>query len=273
MLIKERVEMRRGWRVHFLAEGDIIFKQVKFWEGTKCILFMKTSSTYSYNSDMRILLVEDEIKLNLGIKKGLVREGYSVDSAFDGEKGLLMAEDLVYDLIILDVLLPKKNGFVICKNLRENKVNTPILLLTAKDAIEDKIEGLDNGADDYLVKPFKLEELKARIRALLRRPLVTVPAIIELKSLTLNSNSQLVAIDNHEIPLTLKEFRLLEYLMRNLNHVLSREQILDHVWDSSYESFTNIVDVHIKNLRRKLGKNAGLLQTVRGVGYMLKDHE
>lgn len=222
---------------------------------------------------MRILIIEDERKLNLGIKKGLVREGYGVDSAFDGEQGKLLAEDQAYDVIILDILLPKQNGLAICKHLRANNIATPILLLTAKDALEDKVIGLDSGADDYLVKPFKFEELIARIRALSRRPSAPLPPQLKLKGIILDTITRTVSIDGKGIDLTFKEFRLLEYLLRNVNRVLTREQILDHVWDLSFSSFTNVVDVHIKNIRRKMGEHAAFIKTARGLGYILKDHE
>ncbi len=223
---------------------------------------------------MRILLIEDEKKLNLGIKRGLEREGYSVDSAFDGEQGEMLAEDQAYDLILLDILLPKRNGVAVCQNLRNNKVTTPILLLTAKDAWEDKVLGLDSGADDYLVKPFKFEELLARMRALLRRPASPLSSILIFQGIVLNTITRTVTVQNKPIILTLKEFSLLEYLMRNENRVVTREQILDHVWDLSFTSFANVVDVHIKNIRKKLGiDHAIFLKTIRGIGYTLKNHE
>lgn len=223
---------------------------------------------------MRILVIEDEKKLNLGIKRGLEREGYSVDSAFDGEQGEILAEDQAYDIIILDILLPKKNGIIVCQNLRHNKISTPILLLTAKDAWEDKVLGLDSGADDYLVKPFKFEEFLARVRALLRRPTTPLSSSLTFQGIVLNTITRSVTVDGKPVIFTLKEFSLLEYLMRNNNRVLTREQILDHVWDMSYTSFANVVDVHVKNLRKKLGKDhAVFLKTVRGVGYTLRNHE
>lgn len=223
---------------------------------------------------MRILVIEDEKKLNLGIKRGLEREGYSTDSAFDGEQGEMLAEDQAYDLVILDILLPKKNGIAVCQNLRRNKVQTPILLLTAKDAWEDKVLGLDSGADDYLVKPFKFEELLARMRALLRRPASPLSSVLTFQGIVLNTITRTVTVHSKPIILTLKEFSLLEYLMRNENIVLTREQILDHVWDLSFTSFANVVDVHIKNIRKKLGKDHAIfLKTARGIGYTLKDHE
>ncbi len=223
---------------------------------------------------MRVLVVEDEKKLNLGLKRALRKKGYNVDSAFDGEEGELFAEDNVYDLIILDILLPKKDGLTVCKNLRENKIKTPILLLTAKDTLEDKIIGLDSGADDYLIKPFMLDELTARIRALLRRPQSSLPSLLKAKGITLNTIRREVTVNGKHRDLTLKEFNLLEFLMRNVNSVVTREQILDHVWDLAFNSFTNVVDVHIKNVRKKIGReHAGLIKTVRGIGYTLKNNE
>lgn len=223
---------------------------------------------------MRVLVIEDERKLNLGIKRGLERESYSVDSAFDGEQGELLAEDQAYDLILLDILLPKRNGVDVSNNLRRNNIKTPILMLTAKDAWEDKVLGLDNGADDYLVKPFRFEELLARIRALLRRPAIPIPSIITFQQIVLNTTTRSVTVKDKPITLTLKEFSLLEYLMRNANRVVTREQILDHVWDISFNSFANVVDVHIKNIRGKLGTDHAIfLKTIRGIGYTLKDHE
>ncbi|MCL5746710.1 MAG: response regulator transcription factor [Patescibacteria group bacterium] len=223
---------------------------------------------------MRLLVVEDERKLNLGIKRGLEHEGYSVDSVFDGEQGEIFGEDPSYDLILLDVLLPKRNGIVVCRNLRLNKVTTPILVLTAKDTLEDKIFGLDSGADEDLMKESKFEELLARIRALLRRLPTSLPSRLVLEGLELDTITQTVSIDRKQIDITLKEFRLLEYLLRNVNRVVTREQILDHVWDLSFTSFANVVDVHIKNIRKKIGaKYASFLKTVRGIGYILKDHE
>ena len=223
---------------------------------------------------MRILVIEDEQKLNLGIKKGLKFEGYSVDSAFNGEEGQMLAEDPSYDLIILDILLPKKNGLEVLDNLRKNKIQTPVLLLTAKDSLEDKVTGLDRGADDYLVKPFKFAELNARIRALLRRPAESLPSSFNFNGLELNTLENTVKVNGKNINFTLKEFRLLELLLRNINRVLTREQILDNVWDISFTSFANVVDVHIKNIRKKIGgKHARYIKTVRGIGYALKKDE
>ncbi|PMQ00871.1 MAG: DNA-binding response regulator [Dictyoglomus sp. NZ13-RE01] len=223
---------------------------------------------------MRILIVEDEKKLALAIKKGLEREGFAVDCAFDGEEAQYFIEtgSEDYDLVILDIMLPKKDGIAICKEVRKKGITTPILMLTAKDKIEDKVLGLDSGADDYLVKPFAFDELLARIRALLRRPKQLVPEILKVGDLTLDTSSRRVFKGDKEIFLTSKEFAILEYLMRNVNKIVSREQILAHVWDYDSESFSNVVDVHIKNLRKKIDTENGnkILQTIRGMGYRLK---
>ena len=217
---------------------------------------------------MRILLVEDEPKLNLSIKKGLEQKGYAVDSAFDGEKGQMFAENEEYDLIILDILMPKKDGLTVCRTLRQQGIHSPILFLTAKDTLDDKISGLDSGADDYIVKPFEFSEFLARIRALLRRPQHVLPTLLKSGNLILDTQTHMVKIDNEKIDLTLLEFRLLEYFMRNANNVLTREDILSHVWDAAFDSFSNTVDVHVKNLRKKLkGGYDEKLETVRGVGY------
>lgn len=217
---------------------------------------------------MRILLVEDEQKLNFSIKKGLQQKGYAVDSAFDGQEGEMFAENEDYDLIILDVLLPKKDGYTVCRNVRSYGIHAPILFLTAKDSIEEKIEGLDAGGDDYIVKPFEFSELVARIRALLRRPKETLPTILLSGDLSLDTTQQKVMLGEKEIVLTLREFQLLEYFLRNKNKVLSRGEILDHVWDMTNDAFSNSVDVHVKNLRKKLkGDYAKHIETVRGIGY------
>jgi DNA-binding response OmpR family regulator len=222
---------------------------------------------------MRILIVEDEEKLAQALKKGLEKEGYAVDYILDGEAGQRRIEinHKDYDLIVLDLMLPKVNGFEIATNVRKHGILTPILILTARDAIEDKVTALDSGADDYLVKPFSFEELAARVRALLRRPEQLLPTELRLKDLTLNVTTRKVYRQEKEIPLTLKEFGLLEYLMRHPNQVLTREQILDHLWDFAFDSFSNIVDVHMKNLRKKVDQeyHDKMLETIRGVGYKI----
>ncbi len=223
---------------------------------------------------MKILIIEDEEKLAKSIKHGLEKKGYAADYVLDGETGQRRIEmnHRDYDLIILDLMLPKKNGYEVCKNIREQNIMTPVLVLTAKGATEDKVSLLDGGADDYLVKPFSFEELSARVGALLRRPEQTLPIELRVKDLVLNINTRKVFLNGNEISLTLKEFGLLEYLMRNPNQVINREQILSHLWDFEFDSFSNVVDVHVKNLRKKIknGDNEKLLETIRGVGYRLK---
>lgn len=219
---------------------------------------------------MRLLVVEDEPKLNKGLVLGLQQRGYAVDSALDGEEGEKMARLNGYDLIILDVMLPKRDGFEVCKNLRTAKVQTPVLFLTAKDATEDTIHGLDLGADDYLVKPFSFDELAARIRTLLRRPAAVINDVLTLDGLRLDTRSQKVSVHNTPVDLTLREYGLLEYLLRNQGAVVTRQAIIDHVWDQFFDSFSNVVDVHLKNLRKKLPSSyAKRIKTVWGKGYQL----
>jgi DNA-binding response OmpR family regulator len=221
---------------------------------------------------MRILIVEDQENLAKLVKEGLQTEGFSVDYVLDGETALtrieLSHDD--YDIILLDIGLPKKNGLEICQAVREKKISTPILMLTAKDGVEDIINGLNVGADDYLVKPFSFDILLARIRALLRRPKEALPMKLQAKDIILDISAKMAYKNDHEIKLTLKEFNLLEYMMRNPNRVLNREQILSNVWDFSFDSFSNVVDVHITNLRKKIEDREGrILETVHGVGYKL----
>lgn len=219
---------------------------------------------------MKLLVVEDEPKLNHGLVRGLQDRGYTVDFAFDGEEGEHLARLNPYDTIILDVMMPKRDGLEMCRNLRAYGVQTPILFLTARDTIENKIEGLDLGADDYLVKPFAFEELIARIRALLRRPQQTKTDILCLDDLEMDTRSQTVTIKEKPLELTMREYGLLEYFLRNQGAVVTREDILSHVWDRFFDSFSNVVDVHLKNLRKKLPKTyAKRLQTVWGKGYRL----
>ncbi len=220
---------------------------------------------------MRLLIIEDNKKLATSLKKGLEQEGFAVDFILDGKEGfqriLQCKED--YDLIILDLMLPSKDGIAICQEVRQQKIAIPILMLTAKDTTENKIAGLNTGADDYLVKPFSFDELVARIKVLLRRPKEVFLAEIKVRDLILNSTTRKIFHGKKEILLTLKEFSLLEYLMRNPNQVFTREQLLDHAWDHSFDSFSNVVDVHMKNLRKKINdnKNEKILETIRGVGY------
>jgi heavy metal response regulator len=222
---------------------------------------------------MRILLVEDDRKVASFIRKGLAEEGYAVDTAADGETGLAMGLDRLHDLIILDVMLPAKPGFQVVRELRQAKVSTPILLLTARDAVEDKVQGLDVGADDYLTKPFAFAELLARVRALLRRGGEGRPPALQVADLILDPATRTVRRGGEAIPLTNREFALLEYLMRNPGRVLTRTMIAEKVWDYSFDSETNVIDVYVNYLRKKIdaGRPSKLLHTVRGVGYVLRE--
>jgi heavy metal response regulator len=223
---------------------------------------------------MRILLVEDEKNVAAFIKKGLEEETYTVDVAEDGPDGLLMATDENFDLIILDVMLPGINGIELCKTLRAKRIMKPILMLTAVDSVERKVEGLESGADDYLVKPFAFSELIARIKALLRRTPDMVSEL-SLNDLRVDLLARRVYRDKSEIMLTQKEFSLLEYLLRNKGRVLSRTQIIENVWGYDFSPGTNIVDVHIKSLREKVdaGSERKLIHTVRGTGYIMKSDD
>lgn len=223
---------------------------------------------------MKILIVEDEQKLADALSKGLELKGYSVDIVSDGKKALtrMSLHRADYDLIILDLMLPTMDGHEICKQAREMGISTPILILTARNETDKKVDLLLSGADDYLVKPFSFEELSARVHALLRRPTETVPDILKVDTIELNPVERTVTRESKEIPLTLKEFGLLEYFMRHPNQVINREDLLSHLWDFNYESFSNVVDVHVKNLRRKLSLagDPNILETVRGIGYRLR---
>lgn len=223
---------------------------------------------------MKILIVEDNEKLASGMKRGLEQEGYAADYVLDGASGARRIEFGIhdYDLVILDIMLPGKDGISVCRDWRKANITIPVLMLTAKDSTEDKIAGLDCGADDYLIKPFSFDELTARIRALLRRPKAVVPAELKTKDVVLNTATRKVTRAGKEIPLTLKEFMILEYLMRHPNRVITRDELYDHAWDFAANAFSNTVDVHIKNLRKKIddGRPEKLLETIRGVGYRLK---
>lgn len=219
---------------------------------------------------MKILVVEDEPKINAGLVQGLKNRGYAVDFALDGQEGESLARLNAYDVILLDIMMPKRDGLEVCRNLRAVGIHTPILFLTAKDSTLDKITGLDMGADDYLVKPFSFEELTARIRALQRRQPIAVADTLELDSLRLDIRSQKVHVDGKELALTLREYGLLEYLLRHKGAVVTREDILSNVWDRFYDSFSNVVDVHLKNLRKKLPTAyAKRIKTIWGKGYRL----
>ncbi len=222
---------------------------------------------------MKILIIEDDIRLAQALKRGLEQESYAVDILNDGLEGerrmLLNHKD--YDLLILDLTLPGKNGFEICSHLRKQNISLPILILTGHVSTEDKVRALDSGADDYLTKPFSVSELAARARALMRRPKETVNPELMIEDIILNPNSKKVFRADREIKLTLKEFSILEYFMRNPGQVIMRDQLLDHIWDFNFRGFSNVVDVHITNLRKKLnkGKMRNILETIRGVGYRL----
>lgn len=222
---------------------------------------------------MRLLLVEDEKRLSHFIKKGLVEQGFAVDQAYDGEEGLYLAKEEIYDLIILDVMLPKLSGIELCKKFRETKKKTPVLMLTARSEIEDKVTGLDSGADDYLTKPFAFEELKARINALLRRSYHQVSNSLKLADLDVDPVKHTAVRENKPIKLTPKEFSILELLLRRKHEVVTRTQIIEHVWDYNFDSLSNVVDVFIGTLRKKIDKGykISLIHTLHGVGYMASD--
>ena len=222
---------------------------------------------------MRILIVEDDHKIANAIKKGLEQETYAVDVSYDGKDGYGQAKTIDYDLIILDRMLPEIDGLQICRTLREQKFKTPILMLTAKDKISDKVEGLNAGADDYLAKPFSFEELLARIRALLRRPQEFSDNILNVADLSLDHLSFEVKRANKSINLSSKEFALLEYLMRNPSRILTKDNIIAHVWDYDADILPNTVEVYIGYLRNKIDKpftsQPPLIHTIRGFGYKL----
>ena len=222
---------------------------------------------------MRILIVEDEKKVASFVKRGLEEEQYAVDVAYDGEEGLYMASNNPYDLLIIDIMLPKLDGLSVVKELRAKDISTPILCLTAKDKVEDVVSGLDSGSDDYLTKPFAFAELVARVRALLRRPSQDRGAEIVFADLRLDPVAHKVWRGDKEIILTAKEYALLEYVIRNPNKILTRTMIAEHVWDYNFDSFTNIIDVYVNYLRKKVDKDYDkkLIHTVRGVGYVLKE--
>lgn len=225
---------------------------------------------------MRFLLVEDEKKLSAFVKSGVEQEcGCVVDAAYDGEEGLLFARTYDYDAIILDLMLPRKDGLAVLRELRAGDARAPVLLLTARDSVESKVQGLECGADDYLTKPFDLRELVARLRALLRRRREEPAATLTAADLLLDPASRVVKRGGRELKLTAREFSLLEYLMRRKNRVLTRAQIVDHVWPGGFDGSSNIVDVYVNYLRAKIDQGGGrrLIQTVWGVGYVLRDGE
>ncbi|MDF1552783.1 MAG: response regulator transcription factor [Deferrisomatales bacterium] len=222
---------------------------------------------------MRILVIEDEDKVASFIKRGLEEERYAVDVAPDGDEGMALADLAPYDLIVLDLMLPGMDGFQILKRLRDDGVATPVIILTARNAVDDKIRGLDLGADDYLTKPFAFAELLARVRALLRRGQTQASPILKIADLTLDPAARRVTRAEQRIELTAKEYALLEYLMRHHGRVLTRTMISEHVWDQTFDSYTNVIDVYVNYLRKKVdqGFEPKLIHTVRGVGYTLRE--
>jgi two-component system, OmpR family, response regulator len=221
---------------------------------------------------MRVLVVEDEPKMAGLVKRGLEEEGIAVDVAGRGEDAVWMAGSTEYDVVVLDVMLPGLDGFEVCRRLRADEVWTPVLMLTARDAVEDRVAGLDGGADDYLVKPFSFDELLARLRALARRGSAERPAVLEAGNLRLDPATRRASRGDVQIALSQKEYALLETLMRRPGVVLSRLQLLEHAWDDTYENRSNVIDVYIRYLREKIDRPFGTdtIETVRGVGYRLR---
>lgn len=222
---------------------------------------------------MRILFAEDERDLNHIITKKLTSQGYSVDSVYDGEEAIDILSYTDYDAVILDIMMPKADGFAVLRALRSKGKNTPVLFLTARDSVQDRVAGLDSGANDYLVKPFSVEELLARIRAMTRTAFGVSDSLLSVGDLTMDTAAKVVKRGGKEIPLSAKEYALLEYLMHNVGIVLPREKIENHIWNFDYEGGTNVVDVYIRYLRKKIdeGYDKKLIHTVRGRGYVLRE--
>src|SRR5271169_5772945 len=228
-----------------------------------------------YDTSMRLLLVEDDSRIARFVTRGLEEQSYAVDVVANGNDALYQVEINDYDLVILDVMIPGKDGFATCRAIRDLGKRMPILMLTARDAVEDRIKGLDSGADDYLTKPFEFGELLARLRALLRRPQELRSSRIKVGDLELDTAAQTVKRRNKAISLTAKEYALLEFLVRNANRVIGRSEIAEHVWDESFDPFSNLIEVYVNRLRRKIDPDgsSGVLQTRRGAGYILKSSE
>lgn len=220
---------------------------------------------------MRVLVVEDERKIADFIRKGLTEHGYAVDVAYDGEEALDWPTVADFDVIVLDVMLPVRDGIEVCRVLRGRGLRTPVLMLTARDAVEDRVRGLDSGADDYLVKPFAFAELLARLRALARRQTAVLDSLLRMSDLVLDTATRKVSRAGTDRELTTKEYAILEYLMRHPDQVLTRTMIAEHVWNYDFDNASNVIDVHIRNLRRKIDSpfSAKLIQTVRGAGYRI----
>ncbi|MDH5669123.1 MAG: response regulator transcription factor [Nitrospira sp.] len=221
---------------------------------------------------VRVLVIEDETKVGCFIKRALEEESYAVDLCEDGAKGLEMALVTDYDLLVVDLMLPSMSGMEILKTIRRERIQTPVLILTAQSQIDQRVKGLDAGADDYLTKPFAIDELLARVRALLRRGATESPGILQIDDLVLNPATRDVTRGGQRIDLTLKEYALLEYLMRHTGRVLTRPMISEHVWNQDFDTFTNVIDVYVNYLRNKIdrGRTKKLIHTIRGSGYMLK---
>jgi len=221
---------------------------------------------------MRILVVEDEAKVASFLKRGLEAENYAVDVASDGEEGLHFATTNDYDMILLDILLPKLGGMEVLSKLRDRNIQTPVIILTARAALGDRVQGLDLGADDYLVKPFAFEELLARVRALLRRRATGGTGVLRVGPVVMDPVAHKVYVRDHEVEFTPKEYALLEYLLRNEGSILTRAMIAQHVWDINFDTYTNLIDVFINHLRSKLQPYGcdKMIRTIRGVGYVLK---
>ena len=220
---------------------------------------------------MRILVVEDEPDAARMLAKGLRERSYAVDIAVDGAAALTQASDNEYDLVILDILLPRMSGFTVCRQLRADGFSAPILMLTARDGVDDRVEGLDAGADDYLAKPYHFNELLARVRALLRRRAALVPVLITVADLTIDTRTRRVSRNGSTIALTTKEYALLNYLATRIDEVVSRSDIAEHVWDENFDPFSNLIEVYIQRLRRKIDDHfdTKLIRTQRGAGYSL----
>ncbi len=220
---------------------------------------------------MRVLIVEDERRLSNIIKKGFVEDGFAVDQAFDGEEGQYLAEGEQYDLIVLDIMLPKVNGLQLCRELRRKNIKTPVLMLTAKSTTEDKVAGLDSGADDYITKPFSFEEFRSRVHALIRRSHQEPSPVLTIDDLEVDPLKHTVKRANKTISLTPKEFAVLELLLRHKGEVVSRTMITEHVWNYNFDGMSNVVDVFVVALRKKIdsGAKVKLIQTVHGVGYKI----
>jgi DNA-binding response OmpR family regulator len=226
---------------------------------------------FAYHASVRVLIAEDDPGVQRFVAKGLKEQAYAVDTVATGPDALEQAEINSYDVIILDVMLPGLSGFEVCRRLREAGLKIPVLMLTARDAVEDRIAGLDHGADDYLTKPFEFRELLARLRALLRRPSELKPAQLSVANLTLDTAAQVATRGDRRISLTHKEYALLEYLVRNTGRIIGRAEIAEHVWDEHFDPFSNLIEVYVNRLRRKIDapRETPLLHTKRGAGYML----